>query len=250
MRRWARLGGFGLTSPSNQRLTPRRVAVVTAIVVLVVVGVGVALALQRPYSAAPMSDAAAAASVRPTGWEPRARNQAANHRIPTPAELREFRRETESWGRCNWLKGRITGAFVGTTDEILQWGARKWGLDEDLMRAVAVQESRWRASAVGDSGQSFGLTQVKRTAHGGTFPLARDSSAFNVDYYGAYIRYYLNGCATWLQKFDRRVEYRSGDLWGSIGAWFSGRWYSDSGQDYVRKVRRYLAERPWTEPGF
>jgi autotransporter family porin len=37
----------------------------------------------------------------------------------------------------------VTGHFTGTTDEILQWGAYKWGFDPDLVRANAVDESRW-----------------------------------------------------------------------------------------------------------
>ena len=44
----------------------------------------------------------------------------------------------------------VTGNFTGTTDEILQWGACKWGLDEDVTRARAVQESWWRQSQLGD----------------------------------------------------------------------------------------------------
>jgi hypothetical protein len=39
-----------------------------------------------------------------------------------------------------WLD-RVTGDFAGTTDEILQWGACKWGVDPDLVRAQAAKES-------------------------------------------------------------------------------------------------------------
>ena len=67
---------------------------------------------------------------------------------------------------------RVDGNFTGTTDEILQWGACKWGFDEDLVRAVAVVESWWRQSTVGDNGASYGLLQVRTTVHTGTFPLA------------------------------------------------------------------------------
>ncbi|MBE0695759.1 MAG: hypothetical protein IH586_02440, partial [Anaerolineaceae bacterium] len=38
---------------------------------------------------------------------------------------------------------RITGNFTGTTDEILQWAACKWGIDEDIVRAQAATESWW-----------------------------------------------------------------------------------------------------------
>ena len=45
---------------------------------------------------------------------------------------------------------RITGNFTGTTDEILQWTACKWGIDEDIVRAQAAKESWWQMTAKGD----------------------------------------------------------------------------------------------------
>ena len=35
------------------------------------------------------------------------------------------------------------GQFTGTTDEIFQWAACKWGLPDDVLRAIAVRESTW-----------------------------------------------------------------------------------------------------------
>ncbi len=83
---------------------------------------------------------------------------------------------------------RVTGNFKGTTDEIIQWGACKWGIDEDIVRAMAIGESNWRMSQLGDyvsdpakcaSGYttpcptSFGILQVKHTAHPGTYIVAQ-----------------------------------------------------------------------------
>jgi autotransporter family porin len=48
------------------------------------------------------------------------------------------------------IAARVTGNFTGTTDEILQWAACKWGIDEDLVRAQAAFESWWRQDAKGD----------------------------------------------------------------------------------------------------
>lgn len=42
-----------------------------------------------------------------------------------------------------WLLHRVDGRFSGTTDEILQWAACKWGLPDNLLRADAVEESTW-----------------------------------------------------------------------------------------------------------
>jgi hypothetical protein len=43
----------------------------------------------------------------------------------------------------SWLLQRVDGQFTGTTDEIFQWAGCKWGLSDDLLRAVAVRESTW-----------------------------------------------------------------------------------------------------------
>jgi hypothetical protein len=40
------------------------------------------------------------------------------------------------------------------------------------------------------------------------------------------------------------AQYRAGDLWGSVGAWFSGRWHDAEAADYIVAVRRAMAPRP------
>ena len=45
---------------------------------------------------------------------------------------------------------RVSGNFSGTTDEIIQWAACKWGIDTDVVRAQAAQESSWCMTAAGD----------------------------------------------------------------------------------------------------
>ena len=148
----------------------------------------------------------------------------------------------------------MTGHFTGTTDEIIQWAAWKWGFDEDLFRAVAARESWWRQSFIGDSGMSPGLFQIKqnRSKRPTAYRLVRDSTAFNADAYGAIIRYYYDGKATWLNDPCCRTgrAYRRGDLWGSIGAHFSGRWYDSGAQRYIAKVKDYLGHGLWTQPDF
>ena len=50
---------------------------------------------------------------------------------------------------------RVDGNFVGTTDEIIQWAACKWGVDEDYVRAQLVAESYWdQVNSLGDWGTS------------------------------------------------------------------------------------------------
>lgn len=200
---------------------------------------------------APLSDADAAARVQRSVFEPRPQNGSANATVPSPAQLATYYAARAGQEMCSTkLDLKVTGNFTGTTDEIIQWGAWKWGLDAEVMRALATQESYWRQDAVGDAGESYGLTQVKRTNHAGTFPLSRDSTAFAVDYVGAMLRYYLNGCGDWLNEMERGQPYAAGDLWGSLGAWFSGRWHTAPAEDYIAKVKDHLASRTWTKSGF
>jgi autotransporter family porin len=208
-----------------------------------------AKATTRPVGSAPLSDAEAAARVARSSWEPRPENSIPNRRVPTAAEIADFRSLNATPAL---YKDRITGNYTGTTDEIIQWAAHKWGIDEDLIRAAAVQESWWRMSTLGDGGISYGLMQLKSTVSKGTYPLSKLSTAFNVDYFGASIRYYFDGAATWLNDpccFSGNT-YRAGDIWGSVGSWFAGRWYSPAAVDYADSVRSHLDNRTWSRPGF
>ena len=49
---------------------------------------------------------------------------------------------------------------------------------------------------------------------------------------------------------DNGSPYAGGDLWGSIGAWFSGRWHVAGGEAYVARVKDYLQRRIWRTPDF
>ena len=158
-----------------------------------------------------------------------------------------------------WLLPRVDGQFTGTTDEIFQWAACKWGLPDNVLRAQAVRESMWfqsRTSALGACVVNNGCTDVFSSSsaasvvycdglatlggydyqrdfakgicpktfgivsamswqdpawgawpdnQNGTFPFNRDSTAFVVDYLGAYLRGCYEGWAWWLTR-------TSGDL--------------------------------------
>ena len=90
-----------------------------------------------PGSSLP-TDAQCAAAVRRGGGEVRAGNATPNatrgrQKNLTPPDF-----------------SRVTGDFTGTTDEILQWAACKWGIDEDMVRAQIAKESWWHQEAKGD----------------------------------------------------------------------------------------------------
>jgi hypothetical protein len=197
----------------------------------------------------PLSDRAAAARVVHSAWEPRPANAGATHRVPTAAQLRAFRRQSDQ-PYAHWVSGR----YRGTTDEVMQWAAAKWGLSANLVRAVAATESWWRMSTVGDSGDSFGLFQVRRPYHcrgALVCGLFRHDAAINADYWASIVRSYYDGRQTWLNTVSGNgAPYRAGDLWGSIGAWFSGRWHDAGAETYVAKVRDYMHRRIWRTPDF
>jgi len=152
------------------------------------------------------------------------------------------------------LYARVTGNFTGTTDEIIQWAACKWGIDEDLVRAQTAKESWWTQTNVGDGGESFGLMQVREPyvgwAFNGGVGDAMSSSAYNLDAALAARRNCFEGHEPWLNTVERGRDYAAGDLWGCVGMWFSGRWYTQPSVDYIAAVQDYLDRRIWTTSDF
>ncbi len=183
--------------------------------------------------------------MRRSTFEPRPVNAPYNSRVPSAADVAAYRSEPTSTPQVQYDK--VTGNFTGTTDEIIQWAAHKWGLDEDKLRAVAAQESWWTQSYIGDAGHSPGLFQLRHdpvklpVGH----RLARDYTAFNADLYGAFVRYYFDGACSWCN--DRALTpFLAGQEWMSIGAHFNPYPWGNAGQlDYVVKVKAYLAQRVW-----
>ncbi len=91
-----------------------------------------------------------AARVHRSTWEPRPDNAGPNHRVPDLEQVRSAlsarpvaleNAYDPRWD--SWLLRRVAGRFTGTTDEILQWAACKWGIADNVLRAVAVRESTW-----------------------------------------------------------------------------------------------------------
>src|SRR5688500_5670474 len=123
----------------------RRIAIFALVLALMAISAASASAATlasvsfRPVGADPLADVSAADRVRETRWEPRRGNAEENDRRPSEEQIEDFRRRSIMANR-----GEVTGRYRGTTDEILQWAAHKWGFDPDLFRAVAYVESRWR----------------------------------------------------------------------------------------------------------
>lgn len=163
-----------------------------------------------------------------------------------------------------WLtkRAQVTGHFtdsdgsVPTTTELISFAACRWGVDEDLIRAVAVQESDWHQHFWGDRcGQtndalgigSYGIIQIKNfncvnEGDWGGFRRTYESTPFALDFYGAAMR----GCLDrnfWYGYGTTAPSDTAGMIRGCVGAWFSGDFSPSS--SYTNSVYQHLANRDW-----
>jgi hypothetical protein len=190
-----------------------------------------------------------ASRIRRTSWEPRPDNNDENKYIPQAGNDYTL----TPWGGVdpranNDFLARVDGKFTGTTDEILQWGACKWGLDEDVVRAIGVRESMWHMSVIGPNGDDIGILQIRSSVWKGSYPASRKSTAFNVDYTLARWRACYSGYITYLK--ENYPTYGSGDLWGCVGHWYSGRWKDAEAEKYVELTKTILQTRKWEQADF
>lgn len=228
-----------------------------------------------PVGRLPLSDKKAASYVT---REPEVRpaNQAMNRYRPTNLELQRFRTARGRFGltplQQNPLNAYVTGRtnlHQPTTDMIIQWAAHKWGIPEDLLRAQAWFEANWRMNWPGDltvvpkrwyfkyppqvrtTGwrvwESMGTMQIKWTPdeanHTGTARLRWVSTAFNLDYAAATIRYFYDGRCTWAGR-----NYHAGQKWLSIAAWNRPvPWGNPRMSWYIAQVKDALAHHYWTQ---
>jgi hypothetical protein len=167
----------------------------------------------------------------------------------------------------------ISGDFTGTTQQILEWAACKWGISQDVVFAQAAAESSWSQSHVSDWGsdpalcppghglgvdgmpgqcpQSYGILQTKYTQWPSVWPAVTDSTAMNADVTYAIWRSCFDGDEIWLNNSATPAHpYRPGDLWGCVGRWFAGSWYTPGAENYIQRVQHLLAERVWQQPSF
>jgi hypothetical protein len=218
-----------------------------------------------PGSELPDGETCAEKVLEDPSTEVRPENAGPNNTVVPAAEFAGLRIDgaDEFWNAE--FAPRIDGNFTGTTEQILRWGACKWGFDENVTRARAVTESTWFMSTEGDSSddpgvcallslsapcaQSYGLLQVKGTVHTGTHPYSTQSSAFGVDYAMAWLRACFEGSFTWLieTEYERVDGYVAGEEYGCVGTWFSGEWWDQPANDYVGTVRYHVQNQSWLE---
>jgi hypothetical protein len=231
----------------------------------------------KPPGAKLPSDADCAAAVAGDTFEPRPQNSVANHTTPGTPFLTSYRAAVANGesGATNTQLLLVDGQFTGATDQILKWGACKWGFDEDTVRAIAVSETHWKQDAVGDvtNGTSLGILQAKTRDSPSTCKSVASSqnlaqinnpdcqlhlsTAFAVDYVLALHRACFEGAIDYLKT---RVPspgyptYPNGTIdemnWGCVGQWYSGSWYDQAAITYIADVKANLANKSWTKPGF
>lgn len=225
-----------------------------------------------PGSALP-SEIACAARVSLSSFEPRPDNYAANHRVPAAAQIANLQPWNPSIGmdsKSDSLRQQITGNYTGTTDEILQWVACKWGIDVNIVRAEAVQESNWHQSQLGDyttsqslcppgtwNGgscyQSYGILQIKYTYFKTEWPMSQQDTAFNAEFVYGWLRNCYEGWTDYLYQQTPSpgyARYHAGDIWGCLGFWYSGSWYTSGAINYINIIKQDYQQKPWLQPGF
>jgi hypothetical protein len=174
-------------------------------------------------------------------------NEGANHDIPPAGTNFDWGQATTGNSAMKANFARVDGNFSGTTGEILEWAACKWGWDQDYAMAEAIDESVWKQSEV--SGNSYGILQVNVSHDGdspsansnwGGYPWVQESTAVDADAQMAYLRSCYDGDVTYLGN-----GYHAGDAWGCIGSWFSGEWYDSGATGYISDVKGFLGNQTW-----
>ena len=256
---------------------PRRRLALTAALAAVLVATAAACAPPGPPPPPPTGGSQTfptlpPGSALPSDQECRSRVRAAAENRATTATANHTVGHATAADPGNAFTGRVTGNMTGTTDEIIQWIACKWGIAEDFVRAQVAKESWWHQDTLGDfttdasacapkhpigvdgrQGQcpeSVGLMQDRTQYMRPWIDDALASSAYNMDIAYAIWRNCFEGNETWLNTVERGRQYGAGDAWGCVGRWFSGRWYTQPANDYIAGVQDYLNRRIWTTSDF
>jgi hypothetical protein len=220
-------------------------------------------------------------------------DNAAYRVAPTATQLTTFVPDfvTESGGDSHAaaFAQRVTGAFTaGTTDELIQWAAYKWGIDPDVLRAVGINETYWHHSLyvngypVEDDG--FGDFTTTTSACASDFPLSRgylvrSGSGYAGPYYdqcpqsfgfvqwkrtawpGTYpqsresLPFNLDAWGArirlWYEGYSYCGTSAKGDLWEAVAAHNTGQCLAAGGGiSYVNNAKTYMSTKPWNQSGF
>ena len=178
-----------------------------------------------------------------------------------------------TWGPWSGEFPRATGNFTGSTDDIIQWAACKWGFDENTLRAQVAKESYWTQTNLGDwttnpnncppghpigadgrAGQcpeSVGLMQVRTPYFRDSIEGSLKSSAYNLDIALSVWRRCYEGRRDVAQRPSNgaanTVPVTPGDA-SAGGSPAAGTPHPRT--DYIAAVQDYLNRQIWTDPSF
>jgi autotransporter family porin len=163
----------------------------------------------------------------------------------------------ETQFNLNHVTGAVPANF--TTDEILEWAACKWGMDQNIAKGEAVAESNWKQSNAGDMdscGQfdSWGILQVRATnpsdcsttgvknSGWGGYPWTHNSTAVDADAQMARLRAVYDGQSYMGAGGNGSPALTGGTstavgapIWNAVSTWQSG---SNTGTDpYVTGIQ-------------
>ena len=260
---------------------------ISTISMLAVCAIAIAVAIGRSSAGEPQysllpagsklpSDKKCAAGVAGDAVEPVPKNSPENEFMPSASDLAAYKSEaaTGEGGAPGSYLLRVDGKFTGSTDAILKWAACKWGFDENVTRATAVNESYWHQNNVGDvgNGTSLGILQVKSRDYPSTCESVASSqntsdvtnsdcysylsTAFDADYKLAQQRACFEGQISYMigESPAGYPSYPNGTpdqmMWGCVGWWYSGHWYDSGALTYISQVQGYLSAQTWAQPGF
>jgi hypothetical protein len=223
------------------------------------------------------SDSQCASGVAGDTYEPRPGNATFNATMPSSSDLATFKSNASGGegGAPGSYLVRADGQFSGSTDAILKWASCKWGFDENVTRATAVNESYWNQDNIGDvgNGTSLGILQIKSADYPSTCEAVASSqntsdvtnsdcysylmTAFAADYKLAQQRACFEGQVSYLTSdtpSSGYPTYPNGTseqmMWGCVGWWYSGHWYDSGALNYISQVQSYLSAETWLQPGF
>src|SRR5260221_126288 len=78
-------------------------------------------------------------------------------------------------------------------------------------------------------------------------------TAFNAEFVYGWIRNCSEGWADYLYgqtPAPGYPPYHAGDIWGCLGFWFSGGWYTSGAIKYINTTMQHYQQKPWLQGGF
>ena len=222
------------------------------------------------------SDKKCAAIASGDSIEPVPQNSSENEFMPSASDLKAYKSEAAAGegGAPGSYLTRVDGQFTGTTDAILKWASCKWGFDENVTRATAVNETHWRQTEIGDvgNGTSLGILQIKSRDYPSTCKSVATSQntadVTNPDCYSYLSTAFAADYKLAQQRacFEGKIDYLTSDtpasgypaypqgspeemMWGCVGWWYSGHWFDSGALNYISEVQGYLSGQTWMQSG-